>query len=208
MYLYNYISGVVIETGSAVFYFLILIIPIIILLFRLYCWEFFKKRIHKRYTNTTILNTENQSESVDVSSFDPPKYNELFGAQIEWCSETGIMICTRCHNIKTRNIQDNTRINDNSSVDHCNDISTTGCLCACSVSVPVSNTQNEAISGTVTTETNSGYIHDNCIGIGETMNGDISIHIITSNFEETPPPGYSEALVILKRQEGLDATHL
>jgi hypothetical protein len=72
----------------------------------------------------------------------------------------------------------------------------------------VGNIQNEAISGTVTTETNSGYIHDNSIGIDETMNGDISIHIITNNFEETPPPGYSEALVILKRQEGLEATHL
>lgn len=203
-----YISGVVIETGSTVFYFLILIVPIIVLLFRLYCWEFLKKRIHKRYVNTTILNTESQSESVDVSSFDPPKYDELFGAQIEGCSETRIVNCTRCHNIKARSIRDSTRINENSSVHHDNEISTTECLCACSISGPVGNVQNETISGTVTTETNSGYIHDNSIGIDETMNGDISIHIITNNFEETPPPGYSEALVILKRQEGLEATHL
>ncbi|XP_076095340.1 mucin-5B-like [Mytilus galloprovincialis] len=38
-------EDVILESGSAVFYFLMLIIPVLVILFRLYCWSIVKKQI-------------------------------------------------------------------------------------------------------------------------------------------------------------------
>ncbi|VDH90512.1 Hypothetical predicted protein [Mytilus galloprovincialis] len=49
-------EDVILESGSAVFYFLMLIIPVLVILFRLYCWGIVRKRIKKRHPGNRNTN--------------------------------------------------------------------------------------------------------------------------------------------------------
>ncbi|CAC5369557.1 unnamed protein product [Mytilus coruscus] len=204
-------EDVIIESGSAVFYFLMLVVPLIVILFRLCCWDIVKKRIKKRHCSNQNTNTSTQQDVIDMSVFDPPSYDDLFGSQTH--TSFGDIKCNNCNHLKhtchsyteqsnatAQNL--NSRRGEFSSVD---------CSCECH---KTDNCIASSLRGSSRCEsndnysrTNAAYIHDNEAN-DNTRTTSISIKVISGACIETPPPSYSEALVILKRTEGLDATHL
>ncbi|XP_063428832.1 uncharacterized protein LOC134711835 [Mytilus trossulus] len=207
-------EDVILESGSAVFYFLMLIIPVVVILFRLYCWDIVKRRIKKRPPGNRNTHGSSQQDVIDMSIFDPPSYDDLFGSQTQ--TRFVDIKCNNCNHLQNTchslTDQSNTTAQNSNSR---REVSSVNCSCECH------NTDNciaSCLRGASRCESNdnysrinAAYIHNNEAN-NNTENrartNSISINVISGACIESLPPTYSEALVILKRTEGLDATHL
>ncbi|XP_071160198.1 uncharacterized protein [Mytilus edulis] len=208
-------EDVILESGSAVFYFLMLIIPVVVILFRLYCWSIVKKQIKNRHPGNRNTNGSSPQDAIDMSVFDPPSYDDLFGSQTH--TRFGDIKCNNCNHLKTtcHSLTEQSNENAQNSNSRSDEFSSVDCSCEC-------HKTNDFIASCLRgasrcdsndnySRINAAYIHNNeannNTGSGTRTNS-ISINIISGACIETLPPTYSEALVILKRTEGLDATHL
>lgn len=206
-----------VESGSAVFYFTLLAVPVTLILFRLYCWDKIKKRYMKRLRNRQQTRN-NVNDTTDNSRFDPPSYDEVFGPQ-----STPPPSYNDAHALPTEMVIGQTGAecsgwNSTSSLYNvsCNNVhNLTSCICERNkmqmqgrriTDNETAHVQLYAMQGHV----NSCYVTDDVLDRGaiNSSRTNTRISVINADINEIPPPSYAEALVILKRTEGLDATHL
>ncbi|XP_052104598.1 uncharacterized protein LOC127737748 isoform X3 [Mytilus californianus] len=208
-------EDMIIESGSAVFYFLMLVVPVAVILFRLYCWDIMKKRIKKRHCSNQNTSRSSQLDVIDMSVFDPPSYDDLFGSQTY--TSIGDIKCNNCNHLKNtcHSFTEQSNATAQNPNSRRGEFSSVDCSCECH---KIDNCIASGFRGDSRFEsnddyssTNAAYIHDNETNDNtgsRARTTSISINVISGACIETPPPTYSEALVILKRTEGLDATHL
>lgn len=196
-----------VESGSAVFYFTILAVPVTLILFRLYCWDKIKRNFNKRLRNDERSGA-NTNNSTDTTQFGPPSYEELFGSRSMpsyneiHASPIEMGICfNEIHEcIPTRTTIDRVLNNNSASYERCFRQK------AQMLEHLAGNAREGIAMQDDFRDQNTCFMGGSSWEHGAT---DISsINCISKDCIEIPPPSYAEALVILKRSEGLDATHL